>query len=122
MSREEPTPEQIEQWELGQIKQGHSRLFARPIGSVMRKLLAEKDYASLQSSQTLVDAWQSIAGERLAKVTRLGKVTRGILLVEVANSLALQDIHFEKPRLLKALQAQFPELKLTDLRFRIVTH
>lgn len=122
MSTREPTPEELERWELAQIKQGRSRLFARPIGSVMRKLLAEKDYASAQSAQDLADVWTRIAGPNLAPVTRPGKVSKGVLLVEVANSLALQEIHFQKTKLLKSLQTELPAHKVTDLRFRIVTH
>ena len=122
MSNREPTPEEVERWELAQIKQGHSRLFARPIGSVMRKLLAEKDYGAAQSAQDLADVWTRIAGPTLAPVTRPGKVSKGVLLVEVANSLALQEIHFQKTKLLKALQTELPAHKVTDLRFRIVTH
>jgi len=122
MSRFEPTPEQQEQWELQQIKQGNSRLFARPIGSVMRKLLAEKGYAAVQASQELADAWPQAAGESLARFTRPGKLSRGVLLVEVANSLVLQEIHFEKSRILKALQTALPAHKFNDLRFRVVTN
>jgi predicted nucleic acid-binding Zn ribbon protein len=122
MSRKEPTPEEQEQWDLAQIKQGNSRLFARPIRSVMRRLLAEKGYATIESAQQLSDAWPSIVGEMLAKVTRPGKVSKGVLLVEVAHSLALQEIHFQKSKILKAVEAQLPAYKLTDLRFRIVSH
>ena len=122
MTLREPSPEELEQWELSQIKQGHSRLFARPIGSVMRKLLAEKDYGSLQSAQDLSDGWTKVVGPTLGKATRVGKISKGVLLVEVANSLALQEIHFQKSRLLKALQAELPAHKINDLRFRIVTH
>lgn len=122
MTFREPTPEEKEKWNLAQIKQSHSRLFARPIGSVMRKLLAEKDYGSVQSAQELADAWNRIVGLPLAQSTRPGKVAKGVLMVEVASSLALQEIHFEKNRILKALQAELPACKLVDLRFRIVTH
>ncbi len=54
----EPTPEEREQWDLQQIKQSHSRLFARPIGSVMRKLLSSKSYGAIQSSKSLSDSGQ----------------------------------------------------------------
>lgn len=122
MTLRDPTPEEREQWDLAQIKQGNSRLFARPIGSVMRKLLAEKDYASQQVAQDLQVAWQRAVGPTLTKTTRLGKVAKGVLLVEVSNSLALQEIHFQKTRILKTLQSELPAIQLVDLRFRVVTH
>jgi predicted nucleic acid-binding Zn ribbon protein len=122
MAFSEPTPEEREQWELAQIKQSNSRLFARPIGSVMRKLLSEKGYGAIESAQEMLDAWPAMVGERLAKVTRPGRVAKGVLLVEVANSQALQEIHFEKTKILKAIQRDLPAHQVTDLRFRIVTH
>lgn len=122
MAFSEPTPEEREQWDLAQIKQQNSRLFARPISSVMRKLLSEKGYGAIESAQELLDAWPAVVGTTLAKATRPGRVSKGILLVEVANSQALQEIHFEKSKILKALQRDLPAHKVTDLRFRIVTH
>ncbi|MGN6547143.1 MAG: DUF721 domain-containing protein [Aureliella sp.] len=122
MAFSEPTPEEREQWELAQIKQGNTRIFARPIGSVMRKLLSEKGYGAVESAQELLDAWPGLAGERLAKVTRPGRVAKGVLLVEVANSQALQEIHFEKIKILKAIQRDLPAYKVIDLRFRVVAH
>ena len=122
MAHSEPTPEEREQWDLAQIKQGNSRIFARPISSVMRRLLAEKGYGAIESAQELLDAWPVIVGERLAKLTRPGRVAKGVMLVEVANSQALQEIHFEKTKILKAIQRDLPAHKVTDLRFRVVTH
>ena len=122
MTLRDPTPEEREQWDLAQIKQGNSRLFARPIGSVMRKLLAEKDYGTVQSAQDLLDAWARVISPSLVKSSRPGKIAKGVLLVEVANSLALQEIHFEKTKILKELQRELPAYKLVDMRFRIVSH
>lgn len=119
MARDEPTPEQQEQWDLAQIKQGNSHLFARPIGSVMRRLLAEKGYASVESVQQLADAWTKIVGPVLAGLTRPRKVSRGVLMVDVANSQAMQEIHFQKAKLLKQLQVELPAYTLKELRFRI---
>jgi hypothetical protein len=119
MWRGEPTPEEQEKWDLAQIRQQPPRLFAKPIGSVMKKLLAERDYAATQSSSNLLDAWQEAAGTRYLTSTRPGKVTRGVLQVEVASSVILQELHFEKSRILKVLVEKLPEFKLTDIRFRV---
>lgn len=119
MALHEPTPEEREQWDLAQIKQSNSRLFARPISTVMRKLLAEKGYGAVEASQSLVDAWPALVGDQLAAATRVGKVAKGVLLVEVNSSLALQEVHFQKSAILKTLQSKLPAHKITDVRFRI---
>jgi predicted nucleic acid-binding Zn ribbon protein len=119
MALREPTPEEREQFDLAQIKQSNSRLFARPISSVMRKLLAEKGYGAVEAAQGLIDVWPSLVGAKLAAATRVGKVSKGVLHVEVNSSLALQEVHFQKSTILKALQTQLPAHKITDLRFRI---
>jgi hypothetical protein len=117
----DPTPEQREQWDLQQIKQGHSHLFARPIGTVMRRLLREKGYGAVESNQALADVWVGVVGDKLAATTRVGKISRGTLMVEVNGSQALQEIHFQKSTILKAVQAALPAQKITDLRFRHVS-
>ncbi|MFO1063628.1 MAG: DUF721 domain-containing protein [Pirellulales bacterium] len=117
--REEPTPEQIEAWELGQIKQQKSRLYARPIGSVMRRLMSERDYGAVESSQNLIDAWAAAVGPERVTNTHPVKVTKGVLQVDVADSSTLQEMHFDRLRLLKSLQAALPEFKITDIRFRV---
>jgi predicted nucleic acid-binding Zn ribbon protein len=112
-----PTPEQIEQWELEQIKQGHSHLFARPIRSVVRKLMAQKDYGAIESTQALFELWPKIVGEKLVATTRVRKISRGTLLIEASSSQALQELHFQKTALLKKLNAELPAQKILRLRF-----
>lgn len=117
----EPTPEERERWELQQIKQSHSRFYARPIGSVMRRLLNSKNYGAIQSSQNLQDVWPQIVGEKLVAATRLGKISRGALLIEANSSQALQELHFQKATILKRLQAELPEQKILRLTLRSAT-
>jgi hypothetical protein len=117
----EPTDEQREKWELQAIKQSQSRLNARPISSVMRRLLSSKDYGAIQSTQSLVDTWPKIVGDKLAAATRLGKISRGALLVEANSSQALQELHFQQTTILKRLQAELPEQKIQRLSLRMAT-
>lgn len=117
----EPTPEQRERWDLEQIQQTKSRLNARPIGSVIRRLLNSKHYGGIQSAQSLKDIWSQIVGEKLQASTRLGKVTRGALLVEVNSSQALQELHFQQATILKRIQTELPEQKIVRLNLRSAT-
>lgn len=122
MRRNEPTPEEQERWDLAQIKQGNSRLFARPIKSIVRRLLSKEGYGAIESMQQLLDQWPSIVGEELAKVTRPQKVSRGVLVVLVQNSQANHEINFQKTKILTAVQAAAPGVKLNRVRFQVVEY
>ncbi len=117
----EPTPEERETWDLQQIKQSRSRLHARPIASVMRRLLNTKGYGAIQAAHDLEGTWLKIVGEKLGPATRLGKIARGVLLVEVNSSQALQELHFQQTRILKQLQSELPEQKIERLNCRIAS-
>jgi predicted nucleic acid-binding Zn ribbon protein len=88
------------------------------IGDVVAGLLARRGYARVQSFSTCEAAWKEAAG-KLAEHSRPGNNKRGVLEVIVRNSAALQELTFQKKKLLKLLQEKLPEEKLTDLRFRV---
>lgn len=119
MNNREPTEEELEAWNLAQIKQRPSRLQAKSIRSVMRRLMSQRDYAAIQATASLQDVWSAIVGQPLANATRPGKLSRGTLHVAVSNSGAIQELHFRKRDILSALRAQLPESKIEDLKFRV---
>ena len=69
MSRREPTDEEMEAWNLAQIQQRGSNLHAKPIASVMRKLMSQRGYAAIQATNDLSTRWKEIVGEVLAELT-----------------------------------------------------
>ncbi len=119
MSRLEPTEEEIEAWNLSQIQQRRSNLHAKPIATVMRKLMAQRGYAAIQATSELHEKWSEIVGEVLAKMTCPGNVSRGTLQVVVSDSGAMQELSFRKKQILAALKSKLPEAKIEDLRFRV---
>ncbi len=90
----------------------------KKIGDIVAGLLARKGYARVQSASACEDAWKEAAG-KLAAHSRPGLVKRGVLEVMVRNSAALQELTFQKKKLLKRLQEKLPDEKITDLRFRV---
>ena len=115
----EPTPEQREAWDLSQIRQRRSRLVAKPIGGVVRRLLASSGYGETQGAAQLLEQWQQAVGPELAKLTRPGNVARGVLQVHVANSATMQEVHFRKKQILVALQKLGVNSKITELKIRV---
>ncbi len=119
MTRSEPTEEELDAWNLAQIQQRRSNLFAKPISSVMKRLMSQKGYSAIQATSQLGEQWNEIVGELLARMTRPGNISRGVLLVSVSDSGAVQELHFRKKQILTALQSRLPEAKIEDLRFRV---
>ncbi len=111
--------EQEEHWHLSQIRQRPSRLSAKPIGSVVRRLMAQSGYGQTQVSQQLAELWQSAAGDALAGLTRPGKLSRGVLLVLVSDSATLQELTFQKRKILSKLQQAAPQFNIRDLKPRV---
>ena len=58
-------------------------------------------------------------GERRAASTRATGVRRGVLEVVVTSSTLLQEINFEKQKLIRRLAELLPDEKIRDLKFRV---
>ncbi|MEO8496384.1 MAG: DUF721 domain-containing protein [Planctomycetota bacterium] len=101
-----------------QQRQYQSRAPVR-IADVMSRLLARKGYAQLQQGLQWEAAWSEAVGERLSKNSRVGKTNRGVLEITARNSAVLQELTFQKQKLLKKLQAAAGANHLRDLRFRV---
>jgi predicted nucleic acid-binding Zn ribbon protein len=98
------------------------RHFARrpkKIGDVLAQLITARGYGRLQADGELLAAWRTTVGEPFARFTRPGHIRRGLLEITVANSAIVQELTFEKQRILAALQLEFPHARIHDLRFRI---
>ena len=121
MNSESNTNSQQELYDLAQIHQVKSRLNAKPIKSVIKRLMSERGYAAEQASQITLEHWRSTVGPELSRHSRPGNVRRGILYVEVSDSIVLQELHFQKTRIIKQLQACLPYAKIKGLQARIVT-
>ena len=89
------------------------------IADVMSRLLARKGYAQLQQGLQWEAVWSDAAGKRLSKHSRVGRTNRRVLEVTVRNSAVLQELTFQKQKLLKKLQAAAGANNLRDLRFRV---
>jgi predicted nucleic acid-binding Zn ribbon protein len=89
------------------------------MSDIVAQLVQKKGYAQVRAAQTHHEAWKTAAGPRFAPVTEPGKITRGTLEVTAANSLVMQELTFEKDRLLAAIQQAMPDAKIKQLRFKV---
>ncbi len=116
---QEPTQEEREAWDLASIRQRRSRFVAKPIGNVVRRLLASSGYGDTQAAAQLQHAWNEAVGPTLAKLSRPGNVSRGALQIQVANSAAMQEIHFCRKQILASLRANPSTANISDFKIRI---
>lgn len=108
-----------EEWNLAQIKQRKSRLHAKKIGSVVRRLMSQSGYGQVQANEQLLNAWSDAVGSTLSPLTRPGKISRGVLSVLVANSATAQELAFQKRQVISRLAKTLPSAQIRDIKPRV---
>jgi predicted nucleic acid-binding Zn ribbon protein len=92
------------------------------LGEVLSRLFTARGWGRKNDRLRLEGAWAEAAGADYAPHTRVGGLKRGVLEVEVASAVMLQELaHFHKRRLLGRLRELLPGTVVSDLRFRAGT-
>jgi predicted nucleic acid-binding Zn ribbon protein len=103
----------------GREQRRHYARRPKKIADVLAQLITARGYGRIQADADFTAAWQQAAGPALAGFTRPGRIRRGQLEVTVANSTIVQELTFQKQRILEALQTAIPDAHIRDLRFRL---
>ncbi len=89
------------------------------LGEILGRLFVSRGWGRRQGRLHLEQAWAEAVGTQQSRYTRVVAIRRGVLEVEVANSVLLQELaHFHKRKLLEQLRRRLPGTTLKDLRFR----
>ena len=89
------------------------------LSDTLSELVALKGLAKSGAAEQLSQAWQKVAGERIASETRVVAVKNRSLEIEVASAALMYELDsFHKPGLLVTLQQQ-PGLEINRLKFRL---
>ncbi len=84
------------------------------------EFLAIKGLNRVQGDQALREEWAEIAGPKIASQTRIRRLNRAVLHVEVANAPLMGELaSFHKNALLKALQERYGKRKIRDLKLTL---
>src|SRR3954470_17567595 len=90
-----------------------------PLSEILGRLFTARGWGRRQGRLHLERAWAEAVGPEFARHTRVVALRRGVLEVEVANAVLLQEFtHFHKKRLLQQLRGRLSSTTLNDLRFR----
>ena len=93
----------------------------RRIGTIVSQLLSRRGYASVGSEEQFGASVASAVGSQLGGSFRVGMVRRGVLQIFATDSVTMQEMTFQKQRILKRLRNDHPQAKITDVRFRLQT-
>ncbi len=125
-TKEELGEEILANEKLGDLSQRSSRqrkyFYGRQPKGIERYItqhMAKRGYAASGSNDRLQRAWTEIVGPQLVNQTRAVAVQRGTLEVLVANSTMMQEIIFQRSELLKKIQENLPDARITSLKLRV---
>ena len=109
--------------DVAKRRESHGRWFRQQQPKALKNVLAQvmqrRGYAQIRTAAACTEAWRAAVGERFAPLTEPGAVKRGTLEVIVASSLLMQELGFDKERLLAALQAALPDSGIKNLKFKV---
>lgn len=91
----------------------------KALGDVLAQLIAKRGYAASRANEQLAEAWAAAAGPRLAPFTEACRVNRGRLEVTVASSAMMQELTFDKRRILAEVGDALPDAKISDWKLRV---
>jgi hypothetical protein len=92
----------------------------RRLSDALSELIALRGLARVRGNAEVEAAWKEVAGPRISGETRVLRASRGVLTIGVTNSPLLSElVGFHRQSLLESLKANYPQLEITDLKFRL---
>jgi predicted nucleic acid-binding Zn ribbon protein len=89
------------------------------LSEVLGRMFVSRGWGRKTERIRLETAWEEVIQANYRAETRLGSFRRGVLEVEVRNSVLMQELaQFQKRQLLTELRKRLTGLTITDLKFR----
>ncbi|MBF0381483.1 MAG: DUF721 domain-containing protein [Magnetococcales bacterium] len=66
----------------------------------------------------LIKDWRRAVGDHVARHTEPVRLENGVLHVRVEHSVWMANLTFMKPQILQTLKKNYPQEKISDIRFR----
>jgi len=89
------------------------------IGSLLKSMVAERDWLTTLNRHRLFEFWGEAVGREVASHARPKVIRKQVLHVEVTDSVWMQQLHLQKGCLLDALNRRIGADGLTDIRFTL---
>ena len=89
------------------------------MADLLAQLMARRGYAREHAASACAEAWAQAVGARMIGHSQPGRVRSGVLEITVRNSVALQELTFQKKQLIRDLARLLPAEQIHDIRFRV---
>ena len=87
------------------------------VGTILSRVLEKKNFKRIIDQQYLLGEWAAVVGERIACKSEAKKIVDGSLIVEVENSMWMQELSFMKEDLMNRIK-KFPAgNEIEEIRF-----
>lgn len=96
--------------------------FSEPsrLSAALTELIAVRGYARVEEHRQYHAAWKAVANGDWVTRTKVSRVSRGQMMIEVDNGPLLSELTgFFAAELLLRLQTDYPQLKIKGLKFRL---
>jgi predicted nucleic acid-binding Zn ribbon protein len=91
------------------------------ISTLVSQLMSRRGYAQRIAGEDFHSTIGVAVGGQLGDSITVGKLKSGVLQIFAADSVTLQELNFQKRSILKQIQKDLPQSKVSDVRFRILT-
>ena len=98
------------------MAQKRSKKYAR-IGGVLPEVARHHGWAAKLDMHSFFPKWAEIVDEDVATCSRPLKIVKDVLWLEVESSAWMQQLQFEKMRILEAVNATLKIARLKDIKF-----
>jgi len=90
------------------------------LSSALTELIALRGFARVEENRQYRKAWAAVAREEWMSRTKVSRMLRGQLIIEVDNAPLLSELTgFHGAGMLQRLQTEYAELKIKGLKFRL---
>ena len=89
------------------------------VAQVLEGILRPGDWQVLELRQRVRSAWEKAVPVALRDQTRLVDLKRHELWVEAGSSALVQELHFHKPKILRALEKALGAGVIKEVRFKV---
>lgn len=87
------------------------------VGEVLEGFLRETGLREQVRRMSVLDAWDELVGDKIARVTEPVRLDGGVLFVEVRSSAWLMELNMMKRRILDRLNDGREEGRIEKIRF-----
>jgi predicted nucleic acid-binding Zn ribbon protein len=90
----------------------------RKIGAVLDALISDLGIEEKVTQYQIVELWEDVVGERIAKVTKAHKMQDRVLFVQVGDSVWRNELSMMKLQIIKMLNERVKRDLVDDIVFR----